>query len=434
MASLHEAAQSGDINALYHLLRQDPTLLDKYDEPSFVDTPAHIAAAAGSTHFAIEVLSLKSSFSMKLNPDGYSPLDLALRHGKTQTVKRLIKHDPQFIRVKGRERFTPLHYVAEVGDSELLAEFLEACPESTQDLTIRGETAVHIAVRNNNVRALQVLLGWLKRANINGQILNWKDEYGETALHIAASTNNFKVVKLLINEVRINEQNLEGLTCLDAFMGLATTRDERIAKALRGAGAKRSLSLRPVETLADFLSSRESFTRKVFRQMIEFDASIDGLSSDMRNALLVVAVLFVTATYQAVLSPPGGTSSGGDSNSYSDNPFYAPHQGGKTDTRGTAQMAMSDFSIIVYLNTVIFAASLRIIFRLLPRTLYYYMVCVGTALSLSYMYSIVLIAPTSIPILAYAVFYFLTGCSVIISMTLALSSFQASYQRMTEFL
>nr|XP_027124391.1 ankyrin repeat-containing protein BDA1-like [Coffea arabica] len=371
---LAEAAQSGDINALYHLLRQDPTLLDKYDEPSFVDTPAHIAAAAGSTHFAIEVLSLKSSFSTKLNPDGYSPLDLALRHGKTQTVKRLIKHDPQFIRVKGRERFTPLHYVAEAGDAELLADLLVACPESIQDLTIQGETAVHIAVRNNNVRALQVLLGWLKRANINGQILNWKDENGETALHIAASTNNFKVVKLLINEVRINEQNLEGLTCLDAFMGLATTRDERIAKALRGAGAKRSLSLRPAETLADFLSSKASFTRKVFRQMIEFDASIDGLSSDMRNALLVVAVLFVTATYQAVLSPPGGTSSGGDGNSFSDIPFYAPHQGGKPDTRGgTAQMAMSDFSIIVYLNTVIFAASLRIIFRLLPRTLYYYM-------------------------------------------------------------
>nr|XP_027069313.1 ankyrin repeat-containing protein BDA1-like [Coffea arabica] len=310
---LAEAAQSGDINALYHVLREDPTLLDKYDEPSFVDTPAHIAAAAGSTHFAVEVLRLKPSFRAKLNPDGYSPLDLALRRGKNRTVKWLIKHDPELIRVKGREGFTPLHYVAEVGDAELLADLLVACPQSIQDLTIRGETAVHIAVRNKNVRALQVLLGWLKRGNINGQILNWKDENGETALHIAASTNNFEAVKFLMNEVKINEQNFEGLTCLDTFMGLAITGDERIAKALRCAGAKRSSSLRPAKTFADILSSKEPFTRKVFRQMVELDASIDGLSSEMRNALLVVAVLFLTAAYEAVLTPPGGTSSGGNS-------------------------------------------------------------------------------------------------------------------------
>ncbi|XP_027069252.2 ankyrin repeat-containing protein At5g02620-like [Coffea arabica] len=163
---LDKAAQSGDINALYESLRQDPTLLDKYDEPSFVDTPAHIAAAAGSTHFAIEILRLKPSFRTKLNPDGYSPLDLALRRGKNRTVKWLIKHDPELVRTKGREGFTPLHYVAEVGDAELLADLLLACPESIQDLTIRGETAVHIAMRNINVRALQVLLGWRKR-NIN---------------------------------------------------------------------------------------------------------------------------------------------------------------------------------------------------------------------------------------------------------------------------
>ncbi|CDP09708.1 unnamed protein product [Coffea canephora] len=195
---LAEAAQSGDINALYDLLRQDPTLLDKYVEPSFVDTPANLAAAAGSTHFAIEVLRLKPPFRTKLNPDGYGPLDLALRSGKTGTVKRLVKHDPELIRVKGREGFTPLHYVAEVGDAELLAEFLEACPESTEDLTIRGETAVHIAVRNMNVRALQVLLSWLER-NDGERILNWTDENGDTALHIAASTNNFEARNLFPN-------------------------------------------------------------------------------------------------------------------------------------------------------------------------------------------------------------------------------------------
>ena len=236
-----------------------------------------------------------------------------------------------------------------------------------------------------------------------------------------------------MNEVKINEQNFEGLTCLDTFMGLAITGDERIAKALRCAGAKRSSSLRPAKTFADILSSKEPFTRKVFRQMVELDASIDGLSSEMRNALLVVAVLFLTAAYEAVLTPPGGTSSGGDSNSFSNQPCNISSSSSfarisrpedTNNTRGAAQMRGINFVIFVYLNTIIFAASLRIIFRLLPRTLYYYMGCVGIALSLSYSISIILIAPTSIPILAFAMLLILTG-SVIISMTLALSSVQA---------
>ncbi|XP_027069192.1 ankyrin repeat-containing protein BDA1-like [Coffea arabica] len=171
---LTEAAQSGDINILYELLRLDPALLDKFDKPSFMDTPLHTAAAVGSTastHFALEVLSLKPSFGVKLNPDGYTPLDLALQNRRFQTIKRLIQQDPELIRGKGRE-------------SDM--------PKSIQDLTIRGETAVHIAVRNMNVRALQVLLGWLQRTN-NEQILNRKDDNGDTVLHVAASKNQLEI-------------------------------------------------------------------------------------------------------------------------------------------------------------------------------------------------------------------------------------------------
>nr|XP_027124385.1 uncharacterized protein LOC113741097 [Coffea arabica] len=310
----------------------DPTLLDKYDQPSFVDTPAHIAAAAGSTHFAIEVLSLKPSFSTKLNPDGYSPLDLALRHGKTQTVKRLIKHDPQFIRVKGRERFTPLHYVAEVGDAELLAEFLEACPESTQDLTIRGETAVHIAVRNMNVRALQV-------------------------------------VRLLIKKVRINEKNLEGFTCLDTFMGLPNTGDEKIGKILSNADP---------------------------------DGCFDGLSSEMRNAILMVALVFFAASYQAVLSPPGGISSGGDTILFSNNSSNISSSSNfaskkttidTSDAAGEVQMEWEAFWQFYFFNSIMFFTSLLTILKLLPGV--FYVRLVYLILSAIYGMSLRIISPES---------------------------------------
>ncbi|XP_027069202.1 ankyrin repeat-containing protein BDA1-like [Coffea eugenioides] len=396
---LSEAAQSGEISELYELLRLDPTILDKYDEPSFVDTPAHIAAAAGSSHFAIEVLSLKPSFGSKLNPDGYSPLDLALQSEQHQTVKRLVKYDPELIRVKGRERLTPLHHVAQVGDADLLAYFLLLCPKSIQDLTIRGETAVHIAVRYIKVRALRVLLGWLEIAE-NEQILNWKDENGDTALHIAASTNNFEVVRLLISEVKrlktINAKNLEGLTCLDTFLGLAIRGDERIAKALRDAGAKRSSSLRPSDNLADILSLNPG-------RMLDFYAALNDVSSETRNALLVVAVLFVTATYSAVLKPPGGISSAGDtilsfqnscnissSSSFSGNNTTIYTSNGAT---GKAQMDGELFPSFITLNTALFVISLRVIFLLLPRPLSLYMGIFGVCLLANYLLSVAIISP-----------------------------------------
>ena len=125
--NLREAAREGDINKLYDLLRSDCKLLERIDEIPFINTPLHIAAAAGCTHFAIEIMRLKPTFGRKLNPDGLSLLDLALRNGHNETVRRLVKIDSELIRIKGKESLTLLHYVVEKDEIELLAEFLLAC-------------------------------------------------------------------------------------------------------------------------------------------------------------------------------------------------------------------------------------------------------------------------------------------------------------------
>ncbi|KAK2966324.1 hypothetical protein RJ640_000267 [Escallonia rubra] len=187
-ARLMKAAQAGNINALYDLIRQEADVLEGIDNIAFAETPLHTAASAGHTHFAIEIMSLKPSLGRKLNPDGLSPLDLALRKGRTETVRQLVKFYPDLIRVRGRERLTPLHYVAEKDEVDLLAQFLVACPASIKDVTIRGETALHIAVRNGKINAFQVILGWLQRTN-KEDVLNCRDEKGNKVLHVAALTN-----------------------------------------------------------------------------------------------------------------------------------------------------------------------------------------------------------------------------------------------------
>lgn len=74
---LEEVAQAGDVHRLYVIPGQN-LKLEGIESIPFVNTPLHIAASAGHTRFAVEIISLKPSFSKKLNPDGFSPLHLAL--------------------------------------------------------------------------------------------------------------------------------------------------------------------------------------------------------------------------------------------------------------------------------------------------------------------------------------------------------------------
>ncbi|KAL2544235.1 Ankyrin repeat family protein [Forsythia ovata] len=136
-----DGAQDPDIIALYKRIRTNPEYLEGQNDMPFAETPLHGAASEGRTHLALEIFRLKPSLGKKLNLDGLSPLDLALRNEHTSTVKRLVKYYPELIRVQGREGITPLHYVVETEDIDLLIEFLIVCPSSIKDLTVRDETA-----------------------------------------------------------------------------------------------------------------------------------------------------------------------------------------------------------------------------------------------------------------------------------------------------
>ncbi|KAA8525982.1 hypothetical protein F0562_007918 [Nyssa sinensis] len=78
---------------------------------------------------------------------------------------------------------TPLHIAAAAA-----GQFLCACPESIEDLTVRGETAVHIAVANGGSKPFEILLGWLHWTD-KEDVRNWEDGARNTLLHIAASNN-----------------------------------------------------------------------------------------------------------------------------------------------------------------------------------------------------------------------------------------------------
>ncbi|KAF8038721.1 hypothetical protein BT93_B1310 [Corymbia citriodora subsp. variegata] len=407
---LHHAIEYDDVDELHRLIVEDRNLLERLSEDPFPNTPLHVAAAAGKIQVAMEVAILKPLDARKLDPEGYSPMHLALQHKHYQTVRALMTLDPKLIRVRGRRGITPLHYVAgKEGDNELelLAEFLSTCRSSIEDLTSRCETAVHVAVKNHNLKAFTVLFGWLVRVGLT-RILNWKDQDGNTVLHIAAFKGQLEIIKPLIGYMNVNVKNFNGRTALDIFQVNAHF-DEDVAKRLR---RKSTFTL----------SLSECFSRKL--SVLEKYAYAMGIEDEAtRNIILVVASLIATATYQAVLSPPGGYWQDSSSNSPANSSVATANSSGiaieKPHKAGNIILNGSDLFSFAYVNTTAFFVSVATIgvaaLSLRPQALIVYLSLL--ILSLAYGFILIVEFPKSDRVIGFILMEFFL---VLLEITLAL--------------
>ncbi|TYI08168.1 hypothetical protein ES332_A10G280000v1 [Gossypium tomentosum] len=273
---LRTAACTGNVSDLYSLIEIDGNALKQFDEEEFVETrPLHIAAEEGCLRLAMEMMSLKPSFASKLNKQGLTPLHLAVTNPDTSMALRFLEINKDLARVKGKNGKTPLHIITEVGNHNgLLDRFPEICPQSIRDVTIENRNALHIAVEENGLDVLQVLIRTLEKTGYYSEVVNQKDEGGNTALHLAAFHDRPEMLKLLLNwNTDEYATNQAGLTALD---------------------------------IADQHHNEDSIT--VLRRC--FIPGVSNFIREDRNALLVILGLLLTATFQASLSPPGGVWQG----------------------------------------------------------------------------------------------------------------------------
>lgn len=178
------ASQTGDLTLLHQLLHGNPLILEAVSLNSTLN-PLHVASATGRAEFVRELMMLKPGFAEELNQEGYSPLHIAAANGHAEVVGELIGADRSLGCIEGRDQITPLHLAAAKGRAETTAEILQACPESIESTTIQGETALHMAVKYNQMSAVGVLVDWIMNFN-KEHVLNIKDELGNTVLHLAA--------------------------------------------------------------------------------------------------------------------------------------------------------------------------------------------------------------------------------------------------------
>ncbi|TYG51805.1 hypothetical protein ES288_D10G289900v1 [Gossypium darwinii] len=360
---LRTAARTGNVSDLYSLIEIDGNALKQFDEEEFVETPLHIAAEEGyCIRFAMEMMSLKPSFASKLNKQGLTPLHLAVTKGHTSMVLRFLEINKDLARVKGKNGKTPLHIITEVGNHNgLLDRVLEICPQSIRDVTVENRNALHIAVKNDRLDVLRVLLQTLRKTDCYRDVVNQKDQDGNTALHLAAFHNQPEMLKLLLNcNADQHATNQAGLMALDIA---DQNHNEDSITVLRGCF---------IPGVSNFKHNLEKQVRKA-SSLISHE--IDNISGEDRNALLVILGLLLTATFQASLSPPGGVWQG-DNTSKSEGSydemalalqvllaffamsfdlsvsFIAP-------TRFTTSV-MAVFSVLVFILTVLMVSTSRV--------------------------------------------------------------------------
>ncbi|XP_058752380.1 ankyrin repeat-containing protein BDA1-like [Vicia villosa] len=390
---LKAAAQTGDIDLLYTVIHHDPWILENIDSIPFVETPLHIAASLGHIRFAIEIMNLKPSFALKLNPQGFSPVHLAMQNDQKRMLSRFVDMNKDLVRVKGREGLTPLHFASQIGEVELLAEFLTACPYSIEDVTVKGETALHIAVMNNQYEALDLLVSFLRKnfmrsaRMIQDKILNWKDEDDNNILHIIAQRNfEPQAIGLLLKiGINLKAKNLENKTALDM------TANVDIRSILLCAGGKSNSQITNPPTLSHNLRSNTSVRDKVTTCIFRTGSNI---LEEQRNTWLIVATLVATATYQSALSPPGGIYQVSASDGINVNITSSNSTISTPNNAGKSVLSAPEFFMFLFLNMTSFIVSIIAIVIMIPRGTID--VVVGfpvLSFALSYLFSMLKISP-----------------------------------------
>ncbi|KAG8363458.1 hypothetical protein BUALT_Bualt19G0024600 [Buddleja alternifolia] len=323
---IEEAAEKGDVQKLHNLIKDDPYLLRTVSISS-KESPLHISCISGHVDFVKEIINLRPELATELNRDGLSPLHIASANGDIEIVKELLKLGHHLCLVKGKEKRIPLHYAVAKGRTQVIRELLSASFDTITEVTARGESCFHLAVKNNQFEAFMVLADNVVVYD-KEDVLNSKDGQGNTILHLAAFKKQYEVVDLLLDKsfgykgtLEVNSLNKKCFTPLDVLVSEGG--DSEIEEMFTLSRAIRAQEIDPFlqhgaitpqnsldasqdpSLIEEQRRGRSKCASKKLQNYFKYDKIKDS-PTEVRNILLLITVLIATATYQAVLSPPGG--------------------------------------------------------------------------------------------------------------------------------
>ncbi|KAF9608603.1 hypothetical protein IFM89_010088 [Coptis chinensis] len=105
---------------------------------------------------------LKPELIGQLNQDGFTPIHIAAANGYSEIVKELLKVNRDYCRLTSRNGNTPLHYTAIRGRLDVISDLISSYGDLIDTITTCGETTFHLAVKNNQFEAFEVMIKKLK--------------------------------------------------------------------------------------------------------------------------------------------------------------------------------------------------------------------------------------------------------------------------------
>ncbi|KAK1554262.1 hypothetical protein Q3G72_009872 [Acer saccharum] len=330
---LYAAACKGDVEALLELLREDPLILFTATL-STSDTPLHIAALLGHNEFAKLAMTHNPKLSTEFNRYGYSPIHVASLKGHLQIVKDLLNIDEELCVLRDNcEGRTALHCAAIKGRIDVIRHLLSCRPESAKELTFKGETILHLVVKNRQgVQIMKPLISILGEPILVEDLINCVDEDGNTVLHLATYTNQYQIIKVLLRDtnVNVNAVNADGYNASAiSEMNNNASSSEFDNKNTIGEMIKQAQSLqrggssdqahgvlitttnansgRNEEQIVDVVNSHGAAATASARPVDDDHDKKKYLSAEsIQNGILVVCSLFATFCLEAILNLPGG--------------------------------------------------------------------------------------------------------------------------------
>ncbi|KAJ0091101.1 hypothetical protein Patl1_14553 [Pistacia atlantica] len=311
---IYEAAVEGNIISLLNLLQEDALILDRITVSCYGETPLHIASMLGHAEFVQEILGRKPELAGKLDSRKSSPLHLAASKGYLDIVKKLVSVNPEMCLACDRDGKNPVHIAVIKGHVSVLKELVKLRPDAARTSMERGETTLHACVRFDQLEAMKFLMEQMS----DHEFVNSKDDDGNTILHLAVADKQVETIQFLTtnNAIEVNALNKGGFTALDILkQSRRDLKDYEIVELLRHG---RVISAEDIVVSTHELGFKQTTTltahgnnqiNMLHPQGNGTEKSVekkDDWLKEMNNALMVVASLIATVTFQAGLNPPGG--------------------------------------------------------------------------------------------------------------------------------
>ncbi|KAK4839268.1 hypothetical protein QYF36_020561 [Acer negundo] len=228
-------------------------------------------------------------------------LRLACVKGDVEMVRTLVGLDSQLCLLEDKFSKIPLQTAVLHGGLVVIRELVFACPDSLEKMTFLNETVFHLAAKNYQPDAFQVLLEETKKLN-KQHLLEEEDHQGNTVLHIAVSNQLIRIVELLLRGPSsmsyttgfaswVNAKNKQGHTAMDLYYQIPD-----LNLAVQGIG-------RILHEARRFESLLLEQPQQIFPNRMRGSSSRLWLM-ETKNFLLVVLALFIGLAFTVTCGLP----------------------------------------------------------------------------------------------------------------------------------